>query len=234
MNNVKGFLIVLVFASISLAILYSPWLSPGLYEDRHYHSYSRSVAFGERIENATASFSASKNVNNQILPTISPSIIGIDNGRLNSKHKVVSKNYSANTSKTNNVSNYSVQSKNKSIVSNSTESFTGTLQNVSQGTSTRSNNQQNSGAITQNFTQNFPLTSKDRKLNQLNAPGLLDNGLIQDATVSAEDFGPQRGSDPGPNPTDPPIPVSDSISIIVLIAAIYSFYLAVKRRKQLV
>jgi hypothetical protein len=192
---------ILIWAGLLVLVLYSPVGSPDLYSSANYTAGNQSVTFknGEILNAPNVNYGAENNYNELNVPDY--------NSERRTNYAV--NNYSATAKNSPSMyTNYSVQTssyQNTQISSGNNGIGGGTF--IS---SNRSSNN-NAGASSTGFNNGIATLSTD-----LNS----DNNSITRQGASAG--GPNTNwTDPGGDPTGPPIPVGDGWVFLLLLAAGY-------------
>jgi len=225
MNNIKGILIVMIVSVIALAVLYSPWLSPGLYNPNNGQGFNRSVNFGGKIENSTLSYSNS--TRNDVLPSITAPIVNTGKLKSNSKRRVsIEQKSSVNSSP----GFYSAVNTSRDVaLSTSSPGVISTPINV-RGGGNRNSVRESSEGFNISFTSNLSFLAKDKNPSRLNS-NVLENGLLSESSSGIDGQGPLRGPSPGDDPVDPPISAGGGMEIALLFALAYVAVLNSRKTK---
>ena len=225
-------ILVLAAAGMLLLLLYSPWGSPDLYNNRVYFAENQGVNFSNRIiSRATMQVGALSSVvnapkNGSIGDSQNAELKVPDNYSMRKTvNKISATNYAGANAKSNRLIAY-----NK--ISNSSNAKRGrnSLGNSEISTSNGGGGSEMSGEAAGVFTSNNKRSNSiGDSANQLNGISSTsdDLSLFSDSTaMQATDSAQKAGSDPGDNPIEP-VPVPEGWEFLLLLAAIY---IGIKRK----
>ena len=202
---------LLSWAILALVIVYSPIGSPDLYTNNQYIVYNQGVNFNGGIANApkSHSYGEQNDLPEVGLPTYTPA------------PKTYTVNSSASSSTvTNNQSSYSVSAPSNIRTSTSGSSAGGAVTGIATFGSGRSSQ---NNAIDQNTGVSSLTLSSDLS-------GLQNTAVTTKQAASQTTL--DGGTDPGGDPTGPPIPVGDGYWILMLMAGIYILKIRIIRMKK--
>jgi len=191
---------IIIWAGLLVAVLYSPIGSPGLYSSQNYYVENRSITTGNIvIQNSPKVNSASENSENGLdIPDISS---------MPRTNYSVSNYQSAHSGS--HGSSYGVQSQSYQNVNSS--GSTGQSQEgssfISSGKSSSRNSAGSSAIVMTNGITTLSVTND-----------ISSNSTKQSATPYR---GGSGGTDPGGDPTSPPIPVGDGWGLLVMFGLCY-------------
>ena len=192
---------IIIWAGLLVAVLYSPIGSPDLYSSQNYYVENRNITTDNVvIQNAPKVNSASENSDNGLdIPDISS---------MSRPTYTVSNNQSANSGSQG--SSYGVQS--QSYQNDNTSGSTGQSQEgssfISSGKSSSRNNAGSSAIVMTNGITTLSLTN--------------DLSSISTKQSTPTPYrGGSGGTDPGGDPTAPPIPVGDGWGLLVMFGLCY-------------
>ena len=193
---------IIVWAGLLVAVLYSPIGSPDLYSSQNYYVDNRTISTGNTvIQNAPKSNSETENTDNGLdIPDISS---------MSRPTYTVSNNQSANSGS--HGSSYGVQS--QSYQNDNASGATGQSQEgssfISSGKSSSRNNAGSSAIVMTNGITTLSLTND------------LSSISTKQSTAPTPYRGGSGGTDPGGDPTAPPIPVGDGWGLLVMFGLCY-------------
>ncbi|MDR3652978.1 MAG: hypothetical protein P4L34_08415 [Paludibacter sp.] len=192
------FIWIFTWAGLLLAVLYSPIGSPDLYTSKSYFIPNQGVVFnGGEIKNAPAiSQQDGNNYNELDVPDYSSNL----------KTNYAVNNYPSSTYKSSTPNTYSVQTPTNQNPKASSGADIG-----SGGVFISNNSSGRSSANSNTVVMNNGITTMSTNLVTGNVRQLATNGTL--------DTG--GGTDPGGDPTNPPIPVPDGWGFLLLLAAGY-------------
>lgn len=237
---------VLVVAGMLLLLLYSPWGSPDLYNNRVYFADNQGVNFESRIISKEYLHVGaiksnvghiSDNVGSLRSVANAPkngNVGDSQNGELNiedsySKRKTVSKitatNYAGANGTSNRVIAYNKIPKSSSAKRRSESTVNSDTSNGNNGGSEMSEGL--SGAFASNSTNNSSVGNTSNQSAGISAVSV-DLSLFSDSTaMQAADSAQKTNSDPGGDPTTEPVPVGEGWIFLLALAAIY---IGIKRK----
>jgi hypothetical protein len=190
---------ILVWAGLLIVVLYSPVGSPGLYTSPNYYAGNQSVMFKDGVIPNASKIKSSQEYNDNAaeLPDISESLHSNYATGYSSASVSSSQGYSYGGGQT-----QSYQNNNYSGGAGGGGSFV--VSGRSGGSAASSGFSMTSGVSTMSLTSNLNASTPK-----------------QNATSSTTDTG---GTDPGGDPTGPPIPVGDGWGLFILFGMCYAVY----------
>lgn len=225
-------ILVLAAAGMLLLLLYSPWGSPDLYNNRVYFADNQGVNFNNRIiSKGTMQVVA---LNSVVNAPKNGSIGDFQNAELNvpdnySTRKTVNKisvaNYTGANSKSNRILAYNKIPK-SSLAKRGRNSLGNSEIASNNGGGGGMSGESASGTFTSNNSRSNTIGDSANKLSGISSTSV-DLTLFGDSTaMQAADSAQKAGADTGDNPLEP-IPVGEGWIFLLALAAIY---ISIKRK----
>lgn len=231
-------ILVLTAAAMLLLLLYSPWGSPDLYNNRVYFADNQGVNFNNRIISKAAMQVCAINANVGALSSVvnapkNGSIGDSQNTELNvpdnyskrkTANKISSTRYTGANTKSNRIIAYNKIS--RSSVSKRGSNSVGNSETTTSNGGGGEMSGEAAGAFTSNNNRSNSIGDSSNQLNGISSTSV-DLSLFSDSTaMQATDSAQKADSDPGDNPIEP-VPVPEGWGFLLALAAIY---IAIKRK----